>query len=61
MPLLSRMTQHQRVSDMNRITHNGAQIGFQPHIRKGAFFEAAWLPQLFRLQPHLYLGHFFRS
>jgi hypothetical protein len=22
--------------------HKGAQLGFQPRIRKGAFFEAAW-------------------
>lgn len=27
---------------MARSPHNGAQIGFQPRIRKGAFFEAAW-------------------
>ena len=27
---------------MTRSPHNGAQIGFQPRIRKGAFFKAAW-------------------
>ncbi|MEM9430115.1 MAG: hypothetical protein AAGA32_11525 [Pseudomonadota bacterium] len=27
---------------MTMIQHRGASISFQPRIRKGAFFEAAW-------------------